>query len=298
MSNIDLLKQKNITFHYITERDAELIMSTEYSYYKLIEYSALFDRYIKGDRKGCFINLDFYQLYILARIDQQLSSVIMHQCMEIEQRLKTILLSDIDSSNIFSLDEYIKSDSEYIYKTYSTDNFPIIENKYQSDSVDNLKTNEFLDVAQFGTLERIIAFYNQKCYNNNMASSLYYAEILIESVKRLRNMAAHNCSIISQLNQTHEYNYNYIASFLGNNGINKKNLKTNISKTVMFDFSNLMHMYYCLGLKNGFREMQSLLNMMVDNYANLFFKNSTLISAVKFAISVVNLYQNKKILDN
>lgn len=298
MNYINELKNKGISFNFISESRADEIMSSEYSYYKLIEYSDIFDRYVKGENKGYFINLDFYQLYILAKIDQKLSSVIMQQCMEIEQRLKTILLSDIDSSNIFSLDEYIKSDSEYIYKIYSRDNFPIIENKYQSDSVDNLKTNEFLDVAQFGTLERIIAFYNQKCYDNNMESPLYYAEVLIESVKRLRNMAAHNCSIISQLNQTHEYNYNFIASFLGNNGINKKNLKTNISKTVMFDFSNLMHMYYCLGLNHGFEELQSLLNNAVNKYAHMFYKNSTIVSAVKFAISVANLYKNKKVLDN
>lgn len=296
MDYIRDLKNRKITFNGISEANAEKIIKSEYSFYKLMEYSSLFSTYVKGSQKGCFIHLDFYQLYVLAQIDEHLSYVLMHQCLKIERRLKTILLYEINSnSNIFSLEEYIRSDQEYLYTVYRSEYFPIIKNKFDISDISELSIDEFLDVIQFGTLERLIEYFNNKCIVNKVISPFSKIQNFLPSVRRLRNSVAHNNSIISQLKIQHNYNYDITASFLGNHGVNKKNLKTNISKLVIYDYCNVLHLFSLVvhekDLYNNLDELDVFLDYCRLNYSKLFDKNETIKSAYNFISKVIKIYK-------
>ncbi len=289
MNNIEFLKQRNIQFNSIDENFAQSIIEKEYPCYKLFEYSRLFNS---------AYDLDFSQLYYLAILDEKLRHVVICKCLDLEQALKTIIINDAEKLDVKEsiLEEYIRSDSDYLLSHYNSDNIDVFFDKSIPNSLKDLSFEQFLEVIQFGTFEKFLHYFYRKhskyLYNKEYAPF----ENHINSMKHLRNISAHNGLLIGSLNKKRDITSNKIASFLGAHGIKHKTLRSNMSKQIVFDLCNLLHLCYSILPKSKFDETLSqfidFLQKDCKQYEHAFSKNSLLLSVYNFANSVVCIYAN------
>lgn len=299
MNYIQELKDKNIKFTQITEKEAHSIITNEYSYFKLIEYSAIFDKYHKEDKKDKFINLDFSMLYYLCKIDEKLSHIIICLCLEIEQTLKTIFVNDVLSTcnEDDFLKEYIKYDEEYLNQTYTSENFNIIAEKYNAKNINQLSFSQFVNVIQFGTFERLIHYFYKDNANFIYSSTFAPFEKQLSSVKKMRNMSAHNNSILSELSVKKDFKDFNVSSFLGRKGIKNKTLRTNMKRNVVYDFSNLLYLFFKIVNKQKgkyyFDILENFLNTFCLHYKNYYINNDLLISTYNFIKKTLIIYKDE-----
>lgn len=283
MNFTDELKSFKIEFKLIDENSAEKIIQTEFPLYKLMEYSILFDKYKDNEN---FINLDFYNLYLLARLDEEISHIILKMSAELELALKTIL---IDNANKIcetiknqKLNSFYDSERNYLELYYNLDNFDILNQKYHTNSIFDLSFEQFVDFIQFGTFEKFFdyCYYDIVLPNKKMP---YY--IMISSARKLRNYAAHNISIITGLKQKSLFNKNRLSSYLGNEGIKSRTLHTNMDKDFILNFLSLIYLYVNIVPKrkiiNVLNEIRILISKCEDK-TDLFKKNQFLLSSFEF----------------
>lgn len=293
MDYINELKKQNITFNLLDEQQAINIIKKEYSYYKLMSYSCLFEKYKQTNKVGQFVNLDFSQLYYLALIDSQLSKILMIMCLEIENAIKTRLMFDAemicDTKTL--LQEYYDNENEFIDMNYTAENNDLINEYKNMVSIQELSLNEFLDVIQFGTLERFVHFFYKKYSNELCCESFYSVEFRLSSVRRIRNIVAHNNSFISRIVEETEYKDLKLSSFLGSKGVKNRSLTTNMSKKIVSDFCGVMDVYFRLvedkSIIIDFKDFD--INYCLK-YKNCFEKNDKILSFYNFVKTVIEIY--------
>ncbi|MGN0447471.1 MAG: Abi family protein [Acutalibacteraceae bacterium] len=295
MNYINELKKQNITFNIFNEQQAITIIKKEYSYYKLMSYSCLFEKYKQTNKEGQFVNLDFSQLYYLALIDSQLSKILMTMCLEIENTIKTIFIFDAemicDTKTL--LHEYYDNENEFIDMNYTADNNDIINEYKNKVSIQELSLNEFLEVIQFGTLERFVHFFYKKYGNVLYCESFYNVEFRLSSIRRIRNIVAHNNSCMSRITEETEYKDVKLLSFLGSRGVKNRSLTTNMSKKFVSDFCGVLDVYFRLvenkNIINDFKEFD--INYCLK-YKSYFEKNDKILSFYNFAKKVIEIYNS------
>ncbi|MCH5165038.1 MAG: Abi family protein [Clostridiales bacterium] len=292
--DIEYLKKLNVKFNIIDEKEAANLISSEYPLNRLIEFASIFEQYKMTDKQGQFVNLEFAQLYYLTKIDERLRHILMKMCLEIEQKIKYILISDSIKLKVARtfLTEYIRSDYDYLYRHYSKELDLFIsgdENVYTLD--------KFLDIITFGTFVKLVrAFYQQyaqEIYHKKHASFEQY----LSSVHHIRNKAAHNVTLLSELNEKRGLLNPQVSEYLAKHGINSKTLKTNLSRTIVFDITSVMHLYCNLLSREQIKQNNKVWRKFVfkecRSYKKLFQKNEILKSAYRFSQKVVRIYSKK-----
>ena len=242
---ISSLKNKNVTFRQVSEYDAMRVMHYRFPYNKLEEFFPLFETYNKGERSGQFINLDFSQLYHLAEIELFLCQLILDICLEIEISLKARLISEAtlcgDSEEFFQA--YISSDQEYINKAFSPGNYDIANSNGRTIDLAQMSFSEFVMNAQFGTLERVIHAFYKKHAPDIYSSPAAPFEGHLGSIRRLRNITAHNNPLLGRLLLQQEHLDLKLLALLGKEGISHRTLKTNMGRAIISDVCGLLYEY-------------------------------------------------------
>lgn len=207
IEQIEHLKQKGITFHYINEKEALRYLQKNNNFFKLSSYRKNFNKDLLDEK---YLNLDFAYLVDLAKLDMYLRFIIIQMALNIEHFAKVLLIGlvtntphedgyTIVADYISSLPEsgqsHIQSELERNSKSpYCRDAFE----KYKN----NLPIWVFLELISFGSF---ISFYKYaidrfspllppkvyKKYNDNF--------FLMLSVKYIRNASAHNNCILNDL---------------------------------------------------------------------------------------------------
>ncbi len=298
MNPIDIMLEKNITFNLIDKHKAERIMQNEYAYYMLMKLSSVFEKKKKSNEEK-FINLDFGQLYYLAKIDSQLSQILMGLCLKIEKSLKTRLIYDAEKvcNTEMLMNEYYSNESDHLNKTYTSNNIEIIKNENFAEEIKNMNFYQFLDVVQFGTLEKFVHFFYKKFSMQIYKKEFPSFETRLYAVRRIRNIVAHNNSIIAKLQEKTEYKNLKISAMLGNNGIKNKTLKTNMSKAVISDLCDLLYVYYEL-VDDGGELLYTFVdfdNNYIKKYKDIFCKNDLLRTVYAFLKNVIEIFSQKKL---
>ncbi len=245
MKNIEKFMLLNVTFNDIDEMRASKIMQEEYSFSKLNKYTVFFEKYQKGENRGKFICLDFSQLYYLAEIDMHFSQILMAMYLVLENRMKCLFLHHAEHfcDTHLLLVEYYESDREFIDSTYKTENFDILQDIDISSGIQNLSLADFMDIIQFGTFERLIHFFYKK-----YALEIYHSisapfERNLESVRKIRNIVAHNNSLMDKISNITKNKNVHVSAFLGQNGIRHRMLKTNMEKEIINDLCTFFETY-------------------------------------------------------
>lgn len=293
MDYISEMKKLKISFQSINEQNALAIMQNEYSYFQLMEYANLFDKYHSTDKKGTFVHLDFAQIYHLASIDEKLRHLIICQCLELEKFLKLRLANIFNEDQTVSLrlyQEYIKLDAEYIAENYSEPKLDILHTKYPDTKISQLSPEQFLDIIQFGTLERFYVFFSEYYMHLSSEKNAMLKECFA-STRLLRNAAAHNNAILSNLRMETTtgqllYSTKMIQNYLSNSGIHQKTLSTNMSKKIVCDLCNFLFLcreiFPTTTMKEYCKKWTAFLDEISENDAEFLSSNEILKSVYTF----------------
>ena len=304
--NIEVMKSQNIRFSHIDEERAVNIMQTEYSGAKLLSYAALFDKFRSTEKAGTYIDLDFAYLYDLAVIDSCLMKLIMSMCLDIERIIKTFLIADFERSNCGDdiVRRFVEENQKFFSEVYRLENIDYASRYLVgSTSIEELSIYTFLEIIHYGTIQRFARFFYDKfgqlLYNKPYAPFERY----LDSVRRVRNPAAHNNGIICQLayesKEGHSFEKNTrVLSFLGSKGIRHRTLDTNMSKQVVHDICCLLHMYVFFmpggDVKNMLQDLERLLHERCTSNGAYYSKTPQLQSLHRFLSAAVNAYKKSQ----
>ncbi len=294
-SNIDYLKQLNIKFEIINEIKAQELIDCNFPCSLLLSYSSIFEKYRIKEKEGKFVNLDFAQLFYLALIDEQLRQFLMILCLEIELKIKTILIADAQKLNVEEvfLQDYINSDIDYLTKTYPNEinDFNLCPNE------DLSPLYNFTSAVLFGTFEKLVhnfyCKYAELIYGKQRAPFEKY----LSSVRRIRNMVAHNSPLLSELSVNNKMSNNSLSPFLSDKGIKSKTLHTNLSKPIIFDICNIMRLYCGIQsvdkINKTNKEFKKFLRINYRKYGKYLKTNQTISSSYTFFKSIVKIFSSK-----
>ena len=94
---VDKMESKGITFQIIQKNDAAKYLIEKNNFLRLYSYRKNFQKAQLGEKKGKYVNLDFFHLKALAILDLQLRKQIFGICVDIEHCLKLSLLKDFET---------------------------------------------------------------------------------------------------------------------------------------------------------------------------------------------------------
>ena len=288
---IEKMKNKGITFNYMTDIEASNYLKKNNNYFNLTSYRK---NYMKNE-DGKYIDLDFSYLKDLAIIDMQLRTIVFKMSLDIEHYLKMEILKLIsynadenrDVCNI--VNKFLEDDFndrkivhnsllEGLYNCYSGN----IVKKYYSGDKDRQFTNipiwAFLEIISFGSLLKFYDFYS-KLYDINDSKKMKF---LLNSVKQIRNAAAHNNCILNEICQNNNeiIPSNKVLSWLEELGIEEE--YRNLIKNDRV--SQIVYLIYVFNFlvnsedvkKNRFIEFHDFLNKRIIYHKDFYNKNEKL----------------------
>jgi len=240
----------------------------------------------------------------LASLDSQLRKLVICMCLDIEQMLKTRLIADascIDSKGVVK--EFVQENTIFFNTVYSPENMDHVFKRMTRDTtIEELSVSDFLEVIQFGTIERFVRFFYDQFAPDLYGKAYAPFERYLDSVRRIRNSSAHNNGLISELlnrqykEEAFEKN-TLVLSFLGKNGVRHRTLDTNMSKQAVHDLCCLIHMYVHFLpkelAKNTLEELRKFLQVTCRNNSAYYIKNPALISAHSYLSNVTDVYTAK-----
>lgn len=187
-----------IKFNITNEKEAAEFLDKNNYYFKLKSYAKNYDRYITGEKRGQYLNLEFAYLQELSRIDMYLRKFILKLTIDIEHFAKTKLMRDLSKND--------KEDGytivQELFKKYPYIRDSIKKKAYGNSSVlndliskydDNFAAWNIIEVISFGDFMKLYQLYYLK-YTDKESMIDY-----LWSVKFLRNAVAHNSCLINTL---------------------------------------------------------------------------------------------------
>lgn len=91
---VERLKARNVSFAYMTEREAIRYLETNHSYYKLRSFCRPFVR----RRDGAYVDLDFGCLRDLYIVDMRLRKCLLSMCLDVDHYARMLLMKAFDLS--------------------------------------------------------------------------------------------------------------------------------------------------------------------------------------------------------
>ena len=294
MDYIDSLRQLNITFKKIKEAEAITIFTEEVSYFRIQCLTNAFERYRQSEKKGQFVNLDFAQLYYLSQIDEYLSHVLIIICLEIEKKLKIILLNDAYKVN-FTCDfllEFFDANQEYI-KGYPDDLQNLL---YATDSNPYSILGKFMDLASFGLFINFFEAFYKKYSLLIYERTNYGIEKFLDSVRNIRNKVAHNILLFDNIRDKNKSTNSPIYSYLSKHGLSSKTLHTNLSHAVTFDICRTLHLFCLIQSKKEIHSASIEMRVFIKKWKRCkkyFRKCDSILSTMNFLVKGAKIYSSK-----
>lgn len=193
---ISHMENNGISFSLISKPDAETFLSSSNYYFKIKSFAKNYDKIGTSDGKSRYVNLDFAYLKELSVLDMHLRKIIFSMTSDIEHFLKVKLLNDC-SNNIdedgYSVVAGFLSKYPYVQKS--------IANKCSMSATSDLVIKycsnwavwNIVEVLSFGDFIKLYKYYYQKYPQK---TKKYYA---IDSLRFLRNAAAHNNCLLNSI---------------------------------------------------------------------------------------------------
>lgn len=113
------MKNKGITFKYISEADAEKYLSNINNYMRTAAYRKNYQKHAKGIHSGKYIDLDFSYLQELSTLDMHFRFIVTKMCLDIEHALKVQMIKDIEndpSTDGYGIVDTFLSQNDYIVR--------------------------------------------------------------------------------------------------------------------------------------------------------------------------------------
>lgn len=294
---VNKMKSKGIKFNIQSESEVIDYLDSHNNYFRTASYRKNYDKYLNGEEKGKYIDLDFAYLTELSTIDMHLRFLVIKMCLDIEHSLKVAVLTDIAANNNENGYEIVKNfllQNEWILKdiynkrnsTYVCDlvdkyfTFDVTVNDDRSVVFNHIEIRcpiwAFMELITFG---QFLHFYDNYSFQNN--TNKYMGAL--NSVKSLRNACAHNNCVIHNLRKGYSRPSYYISNFIkGINTISKSERKTKLTIRPLYEMVSLLYLYDNIVSgkvkENRYKELNRLVNERMLKHAD-YFKNQQIITA-------------------
>lgn len=306
---IEHLKEKNIKFEQMSEKEASKYLEDNNNYFNLTAYKNNFEKkYINKKFVDEYVDLDFAYLKDLSIIDFKLRLLLFDMIVDIEHYLKLKILRLI--KNIPNEDGYAVVnkylDNDYndpvnpkklhnsILKKVGNVYYQRIFSKYDIDENKQLRDIpmwEFLEIITFGELVKFYDFFIEEYNLNYLKDEIY----ILSEIKKLRNAVAHNSNILADLDVKNNFHgpSKYIIEFLDKSGIGKENKRNKLRNSKIRQITYVLYMFNELVTSDGVRE--SVTKKINYFFFNRVIKHREYYSNNNLLISVYNYF--KQIID-
>lgn len=286
---ISHMKTKGYKFELFSEEKAYHFLQNNSYYFKIKAYAKNYDKYIKGDKRGQYINLDFAYLVELSTIDSHLRKFILKLCLDIEHHLKLKLVRDCCNNShedgysivteYLSKNLRIKDDLEYKKSSYTSATRDLLA-KY----MENLAVWNIVEVLSFGDFLTLYRLYYQKYPSDDSLLGFLW------SVRFLRNAAAHNNCLLNSLKNPYSRitQNKAITGVISKNSLISPSERANkMSNPVIADFIITLYVFRECVMSDTIRaktiaELKTLLNDRAQKHKDYFVKNNSITSSFKF----------------
>lgn len=288
---IDYFDRKGIIYNSTSDEIISFLSKNNY-FFKLISYRKNF---IKNN-KDQYTNLSFELLSDLASLDMQLRYLLMKMSLDLEHRIKTVVLSEI--TNNFTEDGYSIVDTFIATSKDPTKTKKQIlgyakYSKYSSSLFDKYEAHTPVWVAfetmSFGTLVDFIEFYLQR----NSSSEFQYLSKNLYAIKNIRNTAAHSSSLLNEIvgEQEDFANNKLVTTYVYKRIPNKNSAKKKLNNLRIYDMTVLYIIYNRLmpegrTKKERKREIYKFLSRARKN-KELYLKHNQLHSIYMFFCKII-----------
>ncbi|WP_028307686.1 Abi family protein [Desulfitibacter alkalitolerans] len=236
--------KKGIAFTIVDEIAAKDFLMHNNYYFKVKAYAKNYEKYLKGDMAGKYINLEFAYLLELSKIDMYFRRLIIKMALDIEHFLKTQLLRDV-------MDNDLEDGYSIIHEFLSM--YPYVKNnivdKIQHSACRDLilkYENNFaiwniIEILSFGDFIKLYEMYYNKYRNRDSMNNHLW------SVKFLRNAAAHNNCLLNSLRTPYTISINInknVNTFISKiPGIGSDSRKKKMKNPIIHDFVVTLYVF-------------------------------------------------------
>lgn len=306
---ITKMKNKGITFKYITAEKAAEYLTNKNNYLRTAAYRKNYQKYNNGSNIDRYIGLDFSYLQELSTIDMHFRFLISKMCLDIEHDLKVRMLKDIENDSTTDgydiVYTFLRQNNYIMGKLEATSASPFTSDlirKYftlqrvfnpqkgkkenQITAYDDCPAWVLLEMLTFGDFIRFYEFYYSSRAYNKISSPI------INLVKSLRNGAAHNNCILADLAHGTSRAPREISQGIAKiHSISKNQRQKKLSCRPMLEFVALLYTYNLVVSDkvkyHRTKELKDLFfNRMIEK-KRFFQKNELLKSNYDFACKVI-----------
>lgn len=305
---ITLMRDRHgVGFRIMNEAEAESYVRREGNWLRITSYMSNFPRYEKGRNKGRFINLEFAHLVELSDIDDTLRKIMLEMSMEIEHFLKVRILDEIkmkgfgDGYRIVNL--FIARNSTVLTKIEnmitSTSSGDLIREYFTISQVRNPNTGKmenrivdyalcpvwvFFELITFGDLIRFYEFYQ-----NSYPSEIRITRATLNLVKSVRNVTAHNISILQNMSDETGGIPAELAEAVSRVIVGKGRKK--LGKRINLEFASMLYAYSAIVSSNLQRQsvmdLCSLFMVRMVRHRDYFLPNPLITSCYEFSCRLI-----------
>lgn len=223
-----------------------------------------------GEKKGKYINLDFFHLKALAILDLQLRKQIFGICIDIEHCLKLSLLKDFETrkpedayaivTSFFKNNYYTANDilqksiqrngyisdllKKYISECDQLNNedddacyYTFLQNNTKKQYCIDMPIWVLLESITFGGLIRFYEFYYEY-YEEDTPISIK----LLNSIKSIRNACAHNNCILHDLSGNKCHPLSFVRTFVSKKGCTKSMIQSRLKCRTLHEFACVLYL--------------------------------------------------------
>ncbi|SFA87123.1 Abi-like protein [Acetitomaculum ruminis DSM 5522] len=292
------MESKGITFNIISRDEARNYLTENNNYFKLRAFRKNYDKVSGGENDGKYIGLDFGMLCDLATIDMHVRYCVLQLALNTEHFLKVKLLKRCELNNedgyaiVNDYFNHIKvSDKKHNRLSNELErnrNNPYCGGIIESCS-DGYAIWAFIEVVSLGTLLDFYKFCADRFNDDDMKNDYY----LMRTVRPLRNAAAHNNCIISDL-RAKDRNFQPDKEMLKElSSIRKDTKNKRLSNIRMLQICTLLYTHKKIGssASNGAarRLLNELVNRMIRN-KDYYMKNTTFVGNFTFLKKIVEIF--------
>ncbi len=302
--------EKEITFKYTSEDAAKIYLTNVNNYLRTAAYRSNYQKYTCGANTGKYIDLDFAYLQELSVIDMHLRFLISKMCSDIEHSLKVQLVNHVlqnNTSDGYSIVKNFLAKNPYILNKLNimasapfTDGlinkYFTVKRTYDSTSKKNLNQIVSYDDCPIWVLCELLSFgdfiYLYRYYYG-AEKELTITPALLNLVKSLRNAAAHNNCIISNLRHGASAPPREIRDAVKKiPSITTSQRQKKLSCRPMLEFVSLLYVYsQIVDGKVRIHRVEELKDLFFDRIPQkkTYFKNNDLIlSNYRFACIIID----------
>lgn len=285
-----------ITFDLMSQEKAADFLQKHNYFFRLKQYAEVCQEKTKS---GKYVGIDFGHLVELSTIDMFFRKLMLKMTIDLEHYLKVKIVNECQNNS---------ADDGYLVVQAFLEKNPKIKEGLQNGAFlagySGLNFVKYLQAPAVWNFVEMISFFD---FINFFSFYYDYFHLKSEytkrfdSVRRLRNMAAHNACALCNFKPVQSFKYDTEIFFelaQGNIGIGNSVISSCIKVPLLNDFSVMLSLYTRLITspqvkEKTFEEIKAFFDGRMILHKEYFEGNSSVQNAYKFARAVLHFYSSK-----